>query len=310
MNETSTPFHVLVVGCGVIGSVYGGQVALAGQQLWVLAHGEREQEIARNGIKLHDVSQSAQQTARTKLAQTADEREYDLVIVAVQAGQLASTFPALRQLKGSPHIVFFGNNPDGRAAIPTDLPGTYELAFPGVGGSLQEGVIEYAHIAEQPTTFEAKVSPISKKLQAILEAQGFKVQHIANIDGWLQYHTVLISCISAALLRTEVSPVQLGNDRRLLHLMCRAIEEGFRALGAQHVQGLPQNLRILHSVFLRPMARQYWGKLMRSPKGELFFAGHVRHATDEVHDLMRWTLEHTMQSQVDISHLKELLLTV
>jgi ketopantoate reductase len=310
MDETNSPLSALLIGCGVIGSVYGGQIAIAGHSLWVLAHGLSEQEVARHGIQLHNVSSGTNQTVRVELAQSAGEREYDLVLVAVQAGQLASTFPALRLLKGSPHIVFFGNNPDGRTAIPTDLPGTYELAFPGVGGSLRESIVEYAHITEQPTTFEAKSSPISKRLQTILESQGFKVQRTANMDGWLQYHTILISCISSALLRAGVNPVKLGNDRKLLNLMCRAIEEGFRALDIQHVQGLPRNLRILHSIFLRPIARQYWGKLMRSPKGELFFAGHVRHSADEVHDLVQWTLRHSSQSQVDTSHLKELLLTV
>jgi len=310
MNETDFPLSALLIGCGVIGSVYGGQIAIAGHSLWVLAHGHGEQEVARHGIQLHDVDSGMNQSVKVALAQSADEREYDLVLVAVQASQLASTFPALRVLKGSPHIVFFGNNPDGRATIPTDLPGTHELAFPGVGGSLRKNVVEYAHIAEQPTTFEAKSPPISKKLQTILESQGFKIQHTANMDGWLQYHTILISCISAALLKAEVNPVKLGNDRKLLNLMCWAIEEGFRALDIQHTQGLPRNLRILHNIFLRPIARRYWGKLMRSPKGELFFAGHVRHSADEVHDLVQWTLRHTLQPQVDIRHLKELLLTV
>jgi len=310
MDNPNVSFPTLLIGCGVIGSVYGGQVAIAGHSLWVLAHGRREQEAARDGIQLHDVGNDTHQIAKVELAQSAGEREYDLVLVAVQANQLASTFPALRLLKGSPHIMVFGNNPAGRAAIPDDLPGTTELAFPGVGGNLHESIVEYVHIAEQPTTFEADTSPISKKLQAILESQGFKVQRTANMDGWLQYHTVLISCISAALLVAGVNPVKLGTDQKLLHLMCRAIEEGFRALGVQRVQGLPRNLKILHSIFLRPIARRYWGKLMRSPRGELYFAGHVRHSTDEVHDLAQWTLDHVVQAQVDTTHLKSLLLAI
>lgn len=35
----------------------------------------------------------------------------------------------MRRLLGSPHIIFLGNNPDGAARIPDNLPGTYELGF-------------------------------------------------------------------------------------------------------------------------------------------------------------------------------------
>jgi ketopantoate reductase len=306
MSEIGTPLSALLIGCGVIGSVYGGQIALAGHRLWVLSYGGRKHEL-RQGIRLHDLGSGIYQTVKVELAQSADEREYDLVLVAVPVGRLDSTFPALRLLRGSPHIIFLGNNPEGHAAIPGDLPGTSEIAFPGVGGSLQEGVVGYAHIAEQPTTFEANASPLGKKFQAILESQGFKVQRTANMDGWLQYHAVLISCISAALLKSGTDSAKLGNDPKLLNLMCRAIEAGFQALRIQHVKGLPLNLRILHSALLRPIARRYWGKLLRSPKGELFFAGHVRHSSDEVQNLAQWTLAHAAHSQGNTGPLKILM---
>ena len=310
MSTLNAPSPTLLIGCGVIGSVYGSQVAIAGRTVWVLAHGQREQEAVRYGIQLTNVGNNMRQIARVELAETVGEREYDLVLVSVQAGQLASTFPALQLLKGSPHIIFFGNNPACHAAIPSDLPGSHELAFPGVGGILRKSVVEYGHISGQPTEFETNSSSASKKFQAILEAHHFRIQRTANMDGWLQYHAVLISCISAALLRTGVNSAKLGNDPQLLDLMCRAIEEGFQLLLARHIQGLPQNLKILHSMFLRPVARQYWGTLMRSPKGELFFAGHVRHSTAEVHALAQWTLEHVVRSYAGATHLKKLLLAL
>jgi len=296
---------VLLIGSGVIGSIYGGQVALAGHRLWVLAHGEREHEIAKHGIRLRDADAGASETAPVKLAQTAAEREYDLVLVAVQAAQLASTFPALRTLRGAPHVVFFGNNPEGHAAIPGDIPGSVELAFPGVGGGLDNGVVEYVRVTQQPTAFEATSSAASQVLQAALQSRGFPVQRTAYMDGWLQYHAVFVGCISAALLQSGVDTVRLGNDPKLLGLMCRAIEEGFAPLKAQHVQGLPGNLALLHHPWLRPIAVRYWGKTMRSPKGELYFGAHVRHAPGEIQTLVRWVLKHTEQSPA--KHLRKLL---
>ena len=302
--------EVLLIGSGVIGSIYGGQLSLAGHRLWVLAYGDRERELASQGIRLRNIDTGATETAIVQLAKTADEREYDLIVVAVQAAQLDSTFPALRTLRGSPHIVFFGNNPQGHAAIPSDIPGSVELAFPGVGGGIKDGVVEYVQVTQQPTALEASAGPASVSLQAALETRGFPIQRITQMDGWLKYHAVFISCISMALLRTNADTVRLGNDPKQLNLMCRAIEEGFSALKKQGVQGLPPNLALLHNPLLRFVAVRYWGGIMRSPKGELYFAAHVRHAPGEAQALVAWVQKHILQGSTKTEHLQDLLGTV
>ncbi len=299
--------NVLLIGSGVIGSIYAGQLALAGHRVWVLAHGEREQELARQGIQLFDSDTGVRETARIDVVQTAVEREYDLVLVAVQAPQLESTFPALRILRGAPHIVLLGNNPEGHVAMPSDIPGTIELGFPGVGGNLKDGVVEYVHVAQQPTALEVTAPPASNVFQTALETRGFPIRRVAYMDGWLKYHAVFIGCVSMALIKSGADPMQLGNDHTLLSLMCHAIEEGFRLLKRQGVRGVPKNLALLHSPWLRPIALRYWQGIMRSPKGELYFAAHVRHAPNEAETLASWVLVHVVQNQTGVDHLKRLL---
>jgi len=168
-------------------------------------------------------------------------------------------------------------------------------------------VVEYVLVAQQPTTLESTESLVSKTLQNILESRGFPVQRTANMDGWLTYHTVFIACILSALLKVGADPLKLGRDSKLLKTMCRAIEEGFKSLKVQHVQGAPKNLALLHSPLLRPIAVSYWGSVMRSPKGELYFAAHVRHAPDEVKTLTNWVLKHVVQGNAKTSYLLSLL---
>lgn len=307
VKEQAEPMDVLLIGSGVIGSIYGGQVSLAGHRLWVLAYGDRERELAKQGIRLHNIDTGITETAEVAVAQTAGDQEYDLVIVAVQAAQLASTFPALRALRGDPHIVFFGNNPEGHAAIPSDIPGSVELAFPGVGGGIKDGVVEYVQVTQQPTALESSTAPAGKALQAALQARGFPIQQITHMDGWLKYHAVLISCISTALLKTNVDTQRLGNDPKLLRHMCLAIEEGFTSLKAQHVQGLPRNLALLHNPLLRFIAVRYWGGIMRSPKGELYFGAHTRHAPEEARTLARWVLQNVVRDSGGMNHVRSLL---
>ena len=298
---------VLLIGSGIIGSVYAAQLALSGQPTWVYEHSEHDRDIAINGIKTHDVESQDVEIAKVELAKSPSERSYDLVLVAVSSDQLDSTFPILNMLKGSPHIIVLGNNPDGYSRIPNELPGTIELGFPGIGGSRRDEIVEYVHIPQQPTTLEAKPSQVSSRFEEVLKSRGFQIQRTSNIDGWLAYHSVLISSIAMALIRSGIDASKLGNDRLLLKLMCQSIEEGYAILKNKGTKGLPSNLAVLHQPILRPFAERYWGRTMRSSMGELCFAAHSRHASDEMQALARWVVQQAAHSRAPHKHLDSLL---
>ncbi len=298
---------MLLIGAGVIGSIYAGQLALGGCRVWVLEHSKHDAELARSGIRLEDIDAKSRFTVPVNLAHSAVEQTYDVVLVAVQAEQLASVFPELRRLQGSPHIVFFGNNPSGHALIPEDLPGDYELAFPGVAGGFEYSTVRYVHVDQQATTLEISDNPLSKTVQTILEGRGFSVKRTNSMDGWLAYHAVFIACMLAALEAVDNDPQALGRNRLLLKRLCRAIEEGFAGLKLQQVRGLPRPLAILHLPILRPIAIRYWGNIMCSGRGELYFAAHARHGAKEVEVLRQWALQRLQPNEEKMSHLQELL---
>ena len=299
--------NVLLIGNGVIGSVYASQFALEGHSLWVLAHGERDSKLVKRVIQVKDVVLDTVMTAHFSIAELASSRSFDLVLVAVRLEQLSSTFSALRTLTGKPHILFLGNNPDGHEAIPADLVASVQLGFPGIGGKYKGEIIEYMHIAQQAMVLEKTNSPISNEIHTVLKCRGFKVEDSSFIDGWLKYHAVFISCISMALLREQADSVKLGNNRELLALMCRSIEEGFGALRKQGVKGVPTSLAVLQHPLLRPIAIRYWGNLLRSPKGELYFGAHVKHAEAEVLALVTWVMKHSDDTAKPLRHLHMLL---
>ena len=307
INFGAQKLNILLIGSGVIGSVYAAQFSLTGHNLWVLAHGPRDEELSKTGIQLQDITTGITKRVNVALARQPDEREYDLVIVAVRADQLASTFPALHKLTGQPHILFLGNNPAGHKAIPNDLPGTVQLGFPGVAGNFDGGIIKYTHIARQKTMLEVTNSAIGEQIDTVLQSQGFALEHTMDMDGWLAYHTVFIACISMALLRVDGDAARLGNDRKLLGFMCHSIEEGFAMLRSQGIKGAPRNLTILHWPLLRPLAVHYWGSVMRSPKGKIYFAAHAQRASDEILALAEWVLARTKANRVTTDHLRQLL---
>jgi 2-dehydropantoate 2-reductase len=277
---------VLVVGAGVIGTVYGAHLAAAGEQVSVLSHGPRTDEVAERGLCARDVLSGRRVAAKTEVVRNAGG-VYDVVLVAVRRDQLTSACAGLAVLAGRPAVVFLGNNPGGRSAINGGVPGDVYLGFPGVGGVLADGTVEYVRIRQQPTALQEAADPRLAAVGLALSGRGFAVQRVADMDGWLAYHAAFVACIAAALYRCGTDPVRLAADGTVLRLMCRAITEAFAALRADGTAGLPRNLAVLHSPLLRLVAVRYWAATMRSPMGELCFAAHSRHAEAEMRALGR-----------------------
>jgi hypothetical protein len=73
-------------------------------------------------------------------------------------------------------VVFFGNDPSSRAAIPGGLPGDAYLGFPGVGGVMAGGTADYARIRQQPTALPQSPDPRLAALGSALSSRGLAVQ--------------------------------------------------------------------------------------------------------------------------------------
>jgi 2-dehydropantoate 2-reductase len=258
--------EVLIVGAGVIGTVYGAHLAEAGNHVSVLAHRPRTDEVAELDLRVRDVLDGNHIEAKASVVPDA-AGVYDLVLVAVRRDQLASACEGLAALAGHPAVVFFGNNPAGRSAITGRVRGDVYLGFPGVGGVMAGGTAVYVRIRQQPTAMQDAPDPRLAEFESALTTSGFAVQRVADMDGWLIYHAALVACIAAALYRCGTDPVRLAADHRILTLMCRAITEVFAALRADGIAGLPCNLAVLHSPLLGPVAVRYWGTPCVRPWG-------------------------------------------
>ena len=297
--------NILLVGAGVIGTVYGANLAAAGDTVSVLAHGARTAEVAKRGLKARDVADGRVVSASVHVVSDPGADAYDVVLVAVTRDQLSAACASLTALAGAPAILLLGNG-IGRAAVAVTARGRVSLGFPGVGGTLTDGTVDYVRIKPQPFALEAIDDPRLEELADHLASRGFAVQRVDDMDGWLKYHAVLVACICAALYRSGTDPQRLGRDRRTLDLMCVAVSEGFRSLRRQRVDGMPANLRVLHNRGLTAVAVAYWGRTMRASTGELWFGAHARHAIAEMRALSADVLE-AVREDDGVARLRELL---
>lgn len=260
---------ILIIGAGVVGTVYGAALATAGNSVSVLDHGTRTADIANKGFLAHEVAAHRTISAPVRVVSTLDSDTYDLVLIAVTREQLATACAPLSRLLGAPTVLLLGNNPAGHAACPAGIRERVRLGFPGIGGALVNGVAEYVRIKPQPTTLESLDDACLDQLATAFMSCGFAVRRVDDMNGWLSYHAVLVACVCAALYRCATDTRRLSRDRRTLRLMCEAVTQGFAELRAQRVSGLPFNLRLLHSQLLTPVAVAYGARTMRSPRGEL-----------------------------------------
>jgi 2-dehydropantoate 2-reductase len=274
--------NVLIVGAGVIGTVYGAQLGTAGHGISVLAHGDRTEAIAARGLHARDVTSGVETHAPATVVPSAGEPDVDVVLVALRRDQLQSAAGALAEVTPDALVLFMGNNPAGRSGLHSGSGAQVALGFPGVGGTISAGVATYYKIAQQPTAIEATDEPRLAVLADALTMRGLPIQRVVDMDGWLAYHAVFIAVICAALYRRGTDPKRLAHDRATVKLMCLAITQGFQELQGDHIKGCPRNLAVLHNRWLTPVAIRYWARVMRSPMGELAFAAHARHAQPEM----------------------------
>jgi 2-dehydropantoate 2-reductase len=102
--------RILIVGAGVIGTVYGAKLLQAGHEIVMLARGERLIELRWQGLILED-AEHRQRTAVPVSAVDAVSAEdrYDLVLAPVRRDQLNAVVPLVRKASGNPSVLAFGN---------------------------------------------------------------------------------------------------------------------------------------------------------------------------------------------------------
>ena len=110
--RASEPARILVLGGGVIGSVYAGALLRAGHHLVLLIRGRRLTEVRSQGLVL----ENAESGQRLELSVVAVEnpevdQRYDLVLVAVRAEQLEATLPTLTNMHDGSDVCSLATSP-------------------------------------------------------------------------------------------------------------------------------------------------------------------------------------------------------
>src|SRR5688572_22148689 len=91
---------IAVYGTGGVGGYFGGQLALAGEQVFFIARGEHLQAIRTNGLHVSSTKGDFHILHAHAAEKPSEIGEVDIVLVAVKAWQVPEVASALEPLLG------------------------------------------------------------------------------------------------------------------------------------------------------------------------------------------------------------------
>ena len=279
--------RILIYGAGNIGSLYAAKLAQSGQDVAILARGDRYVALRDHGITLENGVSGERTTTAVSVVDRLDPGDtYDLVLVVLPKPAVAEVLPILAASERTPSVMFFGNDASGPEPMIAALGRERVLlGFPGAAAVPQDGALRYVITSrqEQPTTIGELDGARSERIAAIASAfenAGFPASICANMDAWLKTHVAKILATAGALFYAGGHADQLATNHEALRLMVRAIREGLEVLHANDIPITPKNHRVLQwlpeSLIVFIMKRLFSGETMAIK------VGHAEHAHHEL----------------------------
>ena len=283
--------NILVFGAGVVGSLYAGRLAAAGQDVALLARGARLAQLRREGLTLVDEASGEETSPRLRIVEEyLPDDIYDVVIVATRADQIAEVLPVLAANRRVSCVIFLQNCASGPANLIVALGRErVVLGFPGAGGAREDARVQYRLIPQQKTTLgevSGCVTPRLHRIASVLQAAGFPVAFSRRMDAWLKTHAVLVTAIAGAIYLAEGTCANVASGADGVPRLVRAVRQGFHALRTAGVFIEPRKLAILFLWLPFSVPVTYWRRYFAQQEAELIFAQHVRSAGGEMRELV------------------------
>lgn len=227
---------ILIIGAGVIGSIYAVNLSNAGYSVTMLSRSRRLAELQENGLTFHNSRTNNIDRADVKIINMLSNYDiYDYVFVTVRYEQIDQ---ALLEIKNnlSHNVITMVNNPFGYYKWEQILgKGRIIPAFPGAGGKIENGVLYYKLTTRliQPTTFgelSGEKSARIMELYEILKSAGFPVSICNNMDSWQKSHLAMVIPMANAIYFDGGDNYSTARNRQAIHNMSLSLKENFNFL--------------------------------------------------------------------------------
>ena len=228
--------RILVIGAGVVGSFNAARLFDGGQDVTLLARGQRLAELREHGVVMENARTGRRTVTRVPLTdRVGPDDHYDLAVVVVRRNQIPSVLPMLARAKAVPAVLFLGNNAAGSADLVQALGrGRVLIGVVNAGGERKDGVVRYLAwkgplTALQLTELDGRPTARSDRILEAFRSSGLPARFNPAVDAFLKTHAAGLPGFAGALyLAGGIS--QLAHRPDLLHLFLESMRECLRAL--------------------------------------------------------------------------------
>ena len=286
---------ILVYGAGPLGSVFAARLQQGGNDVSLLARGQRLADLREHGIVLVDAQTQEQSVTRVNVVERlAPEDSYDLVLVIMRKNHALQILPMLAANRHTPNVLFLMNNAAGPGALVEALGQERVLiGFPGSAGYREGHAIHCLTGTEDDKAYvpfgevDGRITDRTGEVASILEsAPGFGAQIRTDMDAWLKYHVALLfPSLAPSLFAAGIDNYRLARTRDLVVLAVRAMREGFRVLRSLGLPITPSKLKVIEWL-PEPILVLLVQRLLANPLMETALVKHAEAARDEVQHLI------------------------
>lgn len=279
--------RLLIYGAGVIGCLYGVLFSKAGYDVTLYARGKRLEAFRENGL-WYEINGNIYQ-ADVKIIDALKEDDlYDFIFLTVKENQVHTALKELR-LNTSPNIVTMVNTLEPYSAWEA-LCGKGRIlpAFPGAGGSFEQGILKAALTPWiiQPTTFSeiggGKTERLSK-LAEILKKSGIPYQIVKDMHQWQLCHLAMVVPIADAYYEAQL-PKEAWREPEIMAKTAQRMKKNFKSLHDAGITLSPRKMNLFRClpIFVLKIGLTL---VFRSDFGNVFMYRHAINAPDEMRRL-------------------------
>lgn len=249
--------RILIFGAGVIGSIYGGKLSLAGHDISILARNKRLEELKQNGLQLKSNNQDEIiKPKATIISELSSDDIYDYIFVILRKDHLIDAMPVLSQNK-SKNFVFMVNTPLGYGEWINALGADRIIpAFPGAGGKIENGVVYYTLTNRliQPTTL-GEINGIKTlrimEIVKILTNAGFSTSISCNMDSWQKSHVAMVCPIAYGIYFDGGNNYTFAKNKDAIKQMVLALRESYSFLKKSGFGIVPAKMNLFRLIPIR-----------------------------------------------------------
>lgn len=245
--NTKKQIRLLIIGAGVIGSVYALRFAQYGLDVTLMARGKRLDTLKRNGL-LYNHNGTIKKISINTIEKLDNDDIYDFIFVPVRYDQAESALSAIKSNK-SKTIVTLTNTIeyDNWLNILGDrlLPG-----FPGAGGDIKEGVL-YAQFGSEKHqgTFFGEINGLRtervKELAKIFELVDLHYEIQNDIQAFHVSHAALAIVNKHFYTKDGMVDIETARSESVLSKIAVDIKQNLRLIEQAGFPVIPLETKIL-----------------------------------------------------------------